>query len=154
MNLEFIKQKFRYEDGKLFCITPGRWFQKRVGYYHTDAGYRKVKVGRKNVPEHRIIFLLCYGYLPDIIDHIDGNTINNKIENLREATHTQNMGNRKTTEGSSKYKGVTFQKDCGMWRATAGGKYLGIFNSEIEAALEYDKAAKEIYGEFAKVNFN
>lgn len=107
--------------------------------------------------EHRLIFLYHYGYLPKLVDHINGDPFDNRIENLREATASENGGNRRKINDSltSKYKGVSLNK-TGKWRAQIvlnyRKLYLGLFDTQIEAAKAYNKAALELFGEFAKVN--
>ena len=90
-------------------------------------------------------------------DHINGDGLDNRRSNLRPATDTQNQGNRKPTYGkSSRYKGVS-RVAGGKWRASIMSDYksrnLGHFRTEIEAALVYDAAAREVFGEFAWPNF-
>ena len=111
----------------------------------------------------RIVWELHNGDIPDGIDvdHIDGNRLNNDIFNLRLATRSQNLQNRtKHVIGNSShsvYKGVSKATGKRGWRAAiypnGKTKWLGIFTTEIEAALAYDEAARELYGEFAKTNF-
>ena len=90
-------------------------------------------------------------------DHINRNTFDNRRSNLRTATHTENMRNRIKRSGSSKYKGVTWVKQREKWMARIKHgdreKSLGHYATEEEAAHVYDKAAKELFGEFAKPNF-
>lgn len=92
-----------------------------------------------------------------LVDHIDRNTSNNHISNLRWATLAENLANQLSRKGTaSKYKGVCFFKKQKKWVARIGindkHKYLGSFTCEKEAALAYNKAAKEIFGEFALLN--
>lgn len=92
-----------------------------------------------------------------IVDHRDHEGLNNTRTNLRLATRSQNSCNNKKTRGrSSKYKGVSRDKR-GYWRAKIHFKgkhiFLGYFDNEIDAARAYDKAAKELHGEFAVLNF-
>ena len=100
-----------------------------------------------------------------MVDHIDGDGLNNRRVNIRPATYTQNNRNRRKMLGtSSQYKGVTWNKPLKLttsftcrWRARImvdGQMYhLGMFNSEIDAALAYDAAAREHFGEYAWLNF-
>jgi len=92
-----------------------------------------------------------------VIDHIDHNGLNNKRENLRICTLTQNAANQRKGKGSSNFKGVYWDKREQKWRGAIRHKgkhlHLGSFNDELEAAKAYDKAAKEFWGEFAKLNF-
>ncbi|MGA2916774.1 MAG: HNH endonuclease [Sedimentisphaerales bacterium] len=94
-----------------------------------------------------------------IVDHKDHNTLNNSRENLRLATKSQNISNRKKKKGcSSKYKGVSYRREKRKWEAyicyNGTDKHLGNFENEEAAAKAYDKAAKEYFGEFAVVNFS
>jgi hypothetical protein len=93
------------------------------------------------------------------VDHIDGNTLNNRRGNLRLVTPSQNCMNRRGKRGtSSSFKGVSWREDSRKWRAviTVDGKRksLGSYDSEEEAARAYDSHAKELFGEFARLNFS
>lgn len=100
-----------------------------------------------------------------VVDHIDGNGLNNQRANLREGLgrNARNAVKRKTTAASA-YKGVFLRRDCSTrpWRATISigsrrrqdcRQISGHFASELEAALAYDDAAREWFGEFCVVNF-
>lgn len=112
---------------------------------------------------HRVVLELEPGRVP-MVDHVDGNTLNNTRTNLRECTHRQNMYNsrkrRRAFTGevpSSKYKGVTWCKRdkifIGNIRTPGKTVCVGYFKDEIECARAYDKAAREFHGEFARLNF-
>jgi hypothetical protein len=92
------------------------------------------------------------------VDHKNGDGLDNRMQNLRICTHAENMRNRKRCSNcSSRFKGVHWDSHEKKWRAKIGldGRYvrLGRFNSETQAALAYDKAARQFHGEFARVNF-
>jgi hypothetical protein len=93
------------------------------------------------------------------VDHEDHNGLNCQRHNLRPCTHAQNNGNqRKSSSGkSSQWKGVTWDSTRNKWRAdihVAGKtKNLGRFTDDVQAALAYDAAAREHFGEFACCNF-
>jgi hypothetical protein len=92
-----------------------------------------------------------------VVDHRFGNTLDNRRENLRLATHSQNMRNRrKIANTSSRFIGVWLDKKRNKWTAQIryNGKklWLGRFSSELAAAKAYDTAAKKYYCEFARLN--
>jgi hypothetical protein len=93
-----------------------------------------------------------------VVDHINGDSLDNRRANLRLATHSQNSCNkRKRKNTTSQFRGVCFCKAKGKWDANinlAGKRiWLGSFDSEIEAGKAYDVAAKKYHGEFARLNF-
>ena len=92
--------------------------------------------------------------MPKYIDHIDGNPLNNKIENLRECTHQQNHFNeRKPKNNTSGIKGVSFHKPTKKWRATVflnyKQHYLGLFKDIKEAEKACIEFRNKHHGEFA-----
>jgi len=104
---------------------------------------------------HRVIMNLDKSSLR--VDHINGNGLDNRKANLRLATQAQNCQNCIGRKGTSRYKGVSFDKSTGKWVAqiqvNKRKQHLGSFVDEIDAARRYDKAAVECFGEFAKTNF-
>ena len=91
-------------------------------------------------------------------EHKNGKGLDNQKENLRTATRSQNNQNRKIVEGgTSKYKGVCVPpvgNPCATITLNGKSINLGSFNFERKAALAYDNAAKELFGDFARTNFN
>ena len=94
-----------------------------------------------------------------VVDHINGNTLDNRRCNLRVCAKAQNNINKTKTSGvrSSKYKGVFWENSCNRWRVQIRfegvRKHVGVFKDEIAAAEAYDKFARKLHGEFACVNF-
>jgi hypothetical protein len=115
--------------------------------------YARTDVMGKSVLMHRII-MGCSS--PNVIDHVDGDGLNNQRANLRICTQQMNCGNaRKRVSGASIYKGIFRHR--AKWQASIGcdGKvvHLGTFESEMDAALAYDAAAREAFSTFAALNF-
>ena len=123
----------------------------------TSAGYRQVSVYGKKYVAHHLIWVYHYNEWPKELDHINRVRDDNRIENLRLATRTQNLYNRLSYKGSkSRYKGVSLHKASGKWCAyhqtPEGSKWLGLFNTEKEAAEVYKKATKGLHKEFSNYN--
>lgn len=117
--------------------------------------YASRRCGKKRLKMHREILGISDSDIK--IDHRDLNGLNNQRGNLRIATNSQNNRNRRPYKNSSsKYLGVTWRKDSTAWEASiksdGKNKYLGHFKTEEDAALAYNKAAKEVHGEFANLN--
>jgi len=119
-------------------------------------GYLRISVNKNRFLAHRLAWLLYYKEWPlDIIDHIDGNKSNNKIENLRVGTILKNNYNTGiTVTNTSGYKGVSWNSANNKYIANINVKgkkvYLGMFSTSEEASEAYNKAAKELHGEFYK----
>lgn len=92
-----------------------------------------------------------------LVDHKDGNGLNNQKDNLRQATESQNHANSSYSKGSSRYRGVSWHKAQGKWSAKLGKypnrTYVGSYSNEEDAAHAYDAAAFIRWGEFAYLNF-
>lgn len=118
----------------------------------TTSGYAATQINDKSYYLHKMILKTELKG-----DHKNGNKLDNRRDNIRPATNSQNMMNRgKTCANTSGYKGVFKNKSLWMARIKVDGKpiYLGSFTSREEAALYYDIAAKKHHGNFANLNFN
>lgn len=109
-----------------------------------------------NILMHRLVLSRVLGApVPDDldVDHIDGDRLNNRRSNLRPATRSLNQANRKVSiSNTSGYKGVTWVKKERRWAAVVANRRVGSFVTAEEAARAYDKAAVEMYGEYALTN--
>lgn len=146
---------FEYCDGVLYWkVSKGKAKVGSKAGYLNQIGYFQTQVSGKLYLSHRLIFLMHHGYLPQYLDHIDGNTLNNKIENLRTATLTQNQYNRKLNKNnSSGVKGVWWRKDIKKWRVSfkinGKEKSFGVFNNLELAELVAQEARTKYHGSFA-----
>lgn len=125
-----------------------------------DNGYRRLKVFGQYYLAHRLAWFYVTGEWPKhFIDHKDGNPSNNAFSNLRECTQSQNVANARRPNlgrpATSKYKGVSWNKVekkwCAFVRVEGRLKNLGYFKTEELAHEAYVAAAREHYGEFARL---
>ncbi|HEY5138565.1 MAG TPA: HNH endonuclease [Methylococcales bacterium] len=154
--IELTRGLFAIVDDEDFVwLNSFRWYAHRLsGYDYAERGGMYNGVNTK-YPMHRFILNAQKG---QIVDHKNGNTLDNRRCNLRFATYQQNNQNAKKRKNcTSIYKGVSWNKACKRWDSFIkhNGKSinLGQFDNEILAAKVYDKRATELRGEFARLNF-
>ena len=116
-------------------------------------GYLRVMVNSIAYEAHRLAWFYAYGEWVEMIDHINGIKHDNRLCNLRSANYlnnNRNAGMRK--DNASGYKGVSYRKDIGKWRAQYNYNkkrtHLGFFDTALEASLVYERYAKLHYGDF------
>jgi len=151
------------DDEDYEWLSQFKWHVKKSG--RTCYAVRKVTVAPNTYKKEFMHNAIMKPKEGEQVDHIDGNGLNNCRANLRLANHQLQQANRRKTKGVSRFKGVTRvvhkRKRTGDWirwhaRIKFNGKYisLGYFENEEDAARAYDKKARELFGEFAKTNFD
>lgn len=157
MTSEYIKYLFDYVDGELIWkITKARRIKVgSVAGSIDDEGYRRVRIDGKSYKVHRLIFLYHYDYLPEEVDHIDGNRLNNLIDNLRVATKMHNQWNsKKPKTNTSGIKGVSWSRVAGKWQTgiTVNGKkcFRKYFVNLDDAKKYIESMRKQNHGDYAR----
>ena len=156
-NIDFkvLHDLFEYRDGVLYWKVATRGHKVGQIAGSTASRYCCIKYQGKLYKAHRLIYLMMHGELPQFIDHIDNNPLNNKIENLRPTTKAQNGFNRKiNSNNSSGYKGVGWDKQAKKWKARCWVNKkthnIGFFDTIEEAADAIKSARIELHGDYAR----
>lgn len=131
-------------------VSSRRWH----AYKSSNSWYCRTNIGKKHISLHAFLFPVPKGF---VVDHIDGNGLNNQRANLRQATQAENMRNQRPHRDSrSPYKGIWRIPGAKTWGVQIwnGRKrnYVGSFVDPLEAAKVYDFIAIQVFGQFAKVN--
>ena len=153
-------KRIKLTQGRYAIVDDGdyEWLSQFQWYFHQGYARRDVKNSKtgktKTVFLHRVV-----NNTPDGMDtdHINQNKLDNRKENLRSCTMSQNLSNRtKQKNNTSGYKGVTWHKLGGKWQAQirikSKFKYLGYFSNIHDAVQAYNIAAQDKFGEFAFIN--
>lgn len=148
-------KKIKLTQGKVAIVDDEDFEALNKWKWHfTNTGY----AARRAWPSNKIV--LMHRQLMDTpigmdTDHRNSNGIDNRRENLRISTRQQNgMNKDRLARNTSGFKGVFWRADKKLWLARVGNVYAGKFKDKIEAARAYDKKAKELFGEFARLNFS
>lgn len=133
------------------------WLNQWLWYYNTPYACRVNDISVK-IYMHKEIFQLYHPSYIGEVDHENRKTLDNRYENLRSASDTQQGANQNIrVDNTSNFRGVFWSKELNKWVAQITHEnnqiYLGVFNKIIEAAKEYDKAAIYYHKEFANLNF-
>ena len=136
-------------------LNKFNWHAFRSGRtYYAARNTRDSETGKAGIMYmHREILNTPVGFETD---HYNWNGLDNRRANLRVATKSQNQHNHHPRKGTSRFKGVDWNKSEEKWQVRircAGKRYhLGLFASEIDAARAYNRKAAELFGEFARLN--
>jgi hypothetical protein len=140
---------YNAEDGTLL-----NKYGEEVGCFSSTTGYRVVRITTNEKSHlfyvHRIIWIMQYNEHPIEIDHINGNRLDNRLNNLRACSHAENHKNvKRPTHNSSGITGVAWHKQAEKWRAfitiKQKQKHLGLFSTK-EEAIQCRKIAETKYG--------
>lgn len=154
--------KLKIDKSDLVLLNKSAWTiqHSRGGKYYVKRSRKRDGPGKYlkgyEIYLHRLIARCPKGMT---VDHINGDTLDNRKSNLRVCSQANNVCNQsKHKDGiTSKYKGVHIHTQNGKWTAQVQyrgkKKYLGLFKTEVEAALARDRAAKELHGQYASLNF-
>lgn len=156
MNIDFHEFFEYHDDGRLTWKVD-----RRIKVKGKDAGSKRpdgyvcTRLGTKRYLVHRIIFAMWHGHMPDVIDHIDGDPSNNRIENLRSADNRKNQWNRKLDyRNKLGVKNVYWHardKTYGVRMKVAGRMKTVGYDKDLEfAELLATMAREKFFGEFAR----
>lgn len=139
---------FYMDEEDLHLLGKWKWHIDGRGYVRRCTSSKGKDV---EIHIHKLIMKPRIG---QIVDHINGDKLDNTRKNLRLCSVTENLRNRRKQGklSSSKYKGVTFHKQANRWQVYVQGKYCGLFPSEKMAAQRYNDVAAKVFGDFAKLN--
>lgn len=154
-----LRSLFEYDptNGRLVRRVIEHPSQKKITCGTSPQGYFVRWVDGSFYLEHVLVYFWHTGELVDEVDHCNRNKSDNRIENLRACDRTLNNANqRKRKDNSSGYRGVSWSKVTGKWWAqlTVRGQHhnLGYYDTPEQAALRYNEAASQHFGEFAYIN--
>lgn len=152
---EFLKQILDYDPKSgVFIWKRSNRVRKsgEIAGGRTPSGYARVKIGQRHYLAHRLAWIWFYGQWPKYdIDHIDHNPGNNRISNLRDVPHSENMQNQVSahSNGSTGLLGVSYRKDRDTYKAIISlngrQKVLGHFKTAPEAHAAYVSAKRAMH---------
>jgi hypothetical protein len=145
-----------YREGKLFWkVRRGKARAGQEAGFVGNRGYVLIVVNGKQRMAHRLVWLMHGKELPEMLDHIDGDQLNNRIENLRAVTNSENQRNQKLRKDStSGIKGVSWLNAHKRWAGQIWHKgklhRAGYFKDKDECAAAVRELRQSLHGEFAR----
>jgi hypothetical protein len=141
--------------GNKYAIVDDEDFEhlNKFHWFLSNRGYAYRSSGGKSLLMHKEVLVCDEG---KVVDHINGDKLDNRRSNLRQATHAENMRNRKMqVNNKSGFRGVHQKKKDGLWYAQikVNGiqKFLGSFKNPLDASVAYEKESQKEYGEFRRI---
>lgn len=161
ITVELLNTFLEYRDGDFYWIKKPapRSNRIKIGAKAGSMGivYREIRIFGNLYKIHMLVFFIHNNRFPKLLDHKDRNPLNNRIENLREATYSDNCSNKavkKNKINNNPYMGVYYHRK--KWRAALVRNRIsyhgGVFDNKEDAALAYNKLAVKHHGEFANLN--
>lgn len=122
----------------LVAINKKAVVGREIGGVNKVLGYIVIGIGGKRYYAHRLAWFYMTGQWPDMVDHRDGDGLNNKWENLRLATKRENaLNSKRSSANKSGLKGVSWHAGGKKWQAHCGPKYIGLFDTPEQAHAAY-----------------
>jgi len=151
-----FRDRRQFQTLRSFGIWNTRYSGTIAGHPSKAAKAVKITLLGKSAKAHQVIWSMIHGQVPHgyVIDHINGNPFDNRLCNLRLATHAENMWNvKRSAANKTGFKGVTYHagRFVAKLRVNKELKYLGRYKTAEEAYSVYVENAKKYHGEFARV---
>ncbi len=157
MLIPLTQGKFAIIDDEDFELVKGyKWSASKASHtFYAITGIYKPDGTKTTIAMHRLLLDLKKG---ESCDHINHDGLDNRRCNIRKVSNQQNGMNRLKNKGCScMFKGVCYYKQTKKWKAQimidGNPTHLGYFNTSLEGAFAYDKKAKELFGDYAYLNF-
>lgn len=160
---ELLLEVFEYREGNLYwkvALSTKTKIGSLAGSLTPD-GYKKVGLNKKDYQIHRLVWMMHHGAIPDVIDHVNGDRLDNRIENLRSATIAENVRNsRLSRNNKSGAKGVfwcnTYKLWAGKVRMNRRDYHAGRYENLEDCIEAVTRLRERLHGQFARqaVSFN